>query len=203
LIKHIVKKTRGRALKADKDGIVIGPVYQPLRLDSQNEATIREEIKKQAYNFMLNGRWDAIDIEHDKKKSGCRVVESFIVRDGDPEYTPGDWVLAAKVFDEDLLERVEKGELNAWSFSGKVVLSSDTVVNGLNVKVTDLVHSKKKGVIAKSDVQVRYAGYGHIARVSNRVIPRHYKTFDTLMNTAPATISPRKVYGRYRKIRQA
>ena len=107
-------------MKADKDGIVIGPVYQPLRLDSQNEATIREEIKKQAYNFMLNGRWDAIDIEHDKKKSGCRVVESFIVRDGDPEYTPGDWVLAAKVFDEDLLERVEKGELNAWSFSGKV-----------------------------------------------------------------------------------
>lgn len=113
---------RSRAvIKSEDQRIIYAPVYTPYRVDTDNEAMIPGEIERMAHGFMLNGRWDCIDVNHDRVKSGCQVMESFVARKGDPDFVKGEWVLGIKIFRDDLWEKVLKGELNGLSFSSKNV----------------------------------------------------------------------------------
>lgn len=103
-------------VKSEKKRIVYAPVYTPFRVDTDGEAMVPAEIEKMAHDFMLSGRFDCIDVNHDSVKSGCRVVESFIARKGDPDFVEGEWVLGVKIHRNDLWQKVLKGELNGFSF---------------------------------------------------------------------------------------
>ncbi|MFH1118076.1 MAG: XkdF-like putative serine protease domain-containing protein [Pseudomonadota bacterium] len=106
-------------IKSESRRIIYAPVYTPFRVDTDNEAMTPDEIESMAHGFILNGRHDCIDVNHDREKSGCRVVESFVARSGDPDFIEGEWVLGIKIDRDDLWQRVLKGELNGLSFSSK------------------------------------------------------------------------------------
>jgi len=110
-------------IKSEDRRIIYAPVYSPYRVDTDNEAMTPGQIESMAHGFMLNGRWDCIDVNHDGVKSGCQVVESFVARKDDPDFVQGEWVLGIKIFLDDLWEKVLKGELNGLSFSSKNVPS--------------------------------------------------------------------------------
>ncbi|MBS7812358.1 XkdF-like putative serine protease domain-containing protein [Roseococcus pinisoli] len=97
--------------------LVYGEVYAPGVPDSQGDVMTAEEIRKMAHGFVSAGLVNAIDEEHNQTESGTVVVESFIARKGDPDFIEGAWVLGVRC-PQDVWERVEKGELNGFSFDG-------------------------------------------------------------------------------------
>lgn len=103
-------------IKSEKQRIVLAPVYTPMRVDTDNEAMTAAEIEKMAYAFMESGHWEAIHTNHDGIKNGCRVVESFVARKGDPDFIEGEWVLGLRITNDQIWSKVLKGELNGFSW---------------------------------------------------------------------------------------
>ena len=88
----------------------------------------RAAIRECAYEFMRRGF--GIDVEHDNVDvnaagalalgGGAYVIESFIVREGDPDFIEGSWVIGMKVVDDDLWERILSNEINGYSYEATV-----------------------------------------------------------------------------------
>ena len=57
----------------------------------------------------------SVDIEHNGIPVAATVVESFQARAGDPEYHVGAWVAGVKIHDPNVWERIDRGELRAFS----------------------------------------------------------------------------------------
>jgi len=108
-------------IKSEELRIVQGSVYAPGQVDSQGDVMDADAIREMAWNFLLKGRTDKIDVQHSKTESGCKVVESCIIRgDKDPDgYVNGEWVLTVKVLDDTIWDACKRGELNGFSFMGK------------------------------------------------------------------------------------
>lgn len=104
----------------DEKQIVYGEVYAPDVLDTYGEYMSAEDIEVMAHRFMQLDLRMAIDTQHDNIPNGAYPVESFVVRDGDPHYTPGSWVLGVKIPDGNLWRKVKSGELNGFSFQSLV-----------------------------------------------------------------------------------
>lgn len=104
----------------DEERIVYGEVYAPYQLDTYGDFMLPDDIKKMAHRFMRLDLSKVIDTQHDETPNGCYPVESFIAREGDPDYTAGAWVLGVKVPEDELWTRVKSGELNAYSFQSLV-----------------------------------------------------------------------------------
>lgn len=100
--------------------IVFGEVYAPNQLDSYGEFMVADDIETMAHRFMRLDLSAVIDTQHDETPNGSYPVESFVARDGDPDFTPGAWVLGVKVEGDEVWERVLKGELNGFSFQSLV-----------------------------------------------------------------------------------
>ena len=72
-----------------KKQIVYGEVYVPDRRDSDGNFMTAETIEKMAHDFMMNSCNSQISKSHDgNADKGC-VVESFIAREGDPDFIAG------------------------------------------------------------------------------------------------------------------
>jgi len=98
--------------------LVFGEVYAPNMVDTDWEAMTPEDVEYAAHSFMKNKYIENIDIQHNGKKSGAIVVESYIVRNpNDPLYSEGAWVMGVWV-PEDVWKSIKDGELNAFSFAG-------------------------------------------------------------------------------------
>ncbi|ALT58120.1 protease [Pseudomonas phage SM1] len=72
-----------------------------------------------------------LDLEHDGediRNTGYYIVESFIAREGDPDFIPGSWVLGVKVLDSDIWNRILTGDLNGFSFEALVGLEPITLL---------------------------------------------------------------------------
>jgi hypothetical protein len=117
----VIKKDSSRPIvvKSDEKQIVMGVVYAPGQIDTDGETMTVEAIEKMAYDFMMHKRLDHIDYMHNCEKSGSLTVESFIAREGDPDFPAGSWVMAVKVFDPSIWSQIKKGEINGFSFYGK------------------------------------------------------------------------------------
>jgi hypothetical protein len=100
----------------DEKQIVYGEVYAPLALDTYGEFMTVEDIEVMAHRFMLLDLRTVIDTQHDEVPNGSYPVESFIAREGDPDYVAGSWVLGVKVPDPNVWQKVKNGELNGFSF---------------------------------------------------------------------------------------
>jgi septin family protein len=98
--------------------IVYGEVYVPYEKDTDGNWMTPEEIEKMAHSFLENLRLTQIDKQHDQEPDEGVVVESFIARPGDPDFTPGAWVLGTKVLKDDTWEQIMKGEITGYSIEG-------------------------------------------------------------------------------------
>lgn len=102
--------------------VVYGEVYVPDERDAHGQWMSAPEIRKMAYRFMEKMRLYNVDRQHDGWPDEGVVVESFIARDGDPEFKPGAWVVAVKVLKDDTWEAIERGEITGFSIAGVATL---------------------------------------------------------------------------------
>lgn len=97
--------------------IAYGIVYEPDVADLHLDAMTAEDIEKTAHSFLrLDDLSKVIDVQHDNEVYKVYPVESFIAREGDPDFPPGAWVLAVKFEDDFLWRLVKQGYLNSFSF---------------------------------------------------------------------------------------
>ena len=106
----------------DEKQIAYGEVYVPEQRDTDGNWMTAATIEKMAHDFMENLRNARIDKNHDGETNKGTVVESFIVRKGDPDYTEGAWVVGVHVQDKDIWDQVKKGELTGFSIGGEAQL---------------------------------------------------------------------------------
>ncbi len=102
----------------DELRIVWGEVYVPGIPDSEGDFMTAVEVRKMAHGFLAQGLTNQIDVNHDYNMTSARVVESFIAREGDPDFIPGSWVMATHIPDDDLWAAIKGGELNGYSMAG-------------------------------------------------------------------------------------
>ena len=101
--------------------LVFGEVYSPDRPDAQGEFMRAPEIERMAHEFVRKGRVGQIDVMHDNRVvPGLCIVESFIARKGDPDFLEGAWVIGMHVPDEQLWQKIKKGEINGFSMEAMV-----------------------------------------------------------------------------------
>ena len=101
-----------------KQQIVFGEVYVPNRRDTDGNFMTAETIEKMAHDFLANKRNYQISKAPDGNlDKGC-VVESFIAREGDPDFAAGSWVVGVHVPDAKIWKSIEAGELTGFSIEG-------------------------------------------------------------------------------------
>lgn len=101
--------------------IVWAEVYAPGRPDSDGEFMDAETIRKMAYRFMQEMKLDQIDHQHTNELvDDARVVESFIVRKGDPDFIEDAWVVGVHIPKDEDWAKVESGEWNGFSIEALV-----------------------------------------------------------------------------------
>lgn len=122
---HIVEFKKSDAKKQ----IVFGEVYVPDRKDTDGNFMTAETIEKMAHDFMMNSRNSQISKSHDgNTDKGC-VVESFIAREGDPDFVAGSWVVGVYVPDAGIWKSIEDGELTGFSIEGTAELIEEKESN--------------------------------------------------------------------------
>lgn len=115
-------QTYGRIVKAEAEKHeVTGIVYEPMVEDSQGNYMTEEEISKAAHWFMKNQ--GSVDLQHSfDPLEGATVVESYIARCdeeiGGQQITKGTWVMTMEIDDQDIFEKIQKGELTGFSMGG-------------------------------------------------------------------------------------
>lgn len=102
----------------DERHLVYGEVYSPMVPDSQGDFMQAVAIEEMAHQFMREGRVTKIDVEHNLQEAGCYVVESFIARKGDPDFSEGAWVLGVHIPNPEVWAKVKKGDINGFSMYG-------------------------------------------------------------------------------------
>lgn len=121
----------------EEQRIVWSEVYAPGIPDTDIEYMEAEDIRKMAYKFMQEMKLDQVDSQHNNELvPGCRIVESFIARKGDPTFIEGAWVVGMHIPDDDMWGKVKKGEINGFSMEAMVVKTPMEVL----VEVPPLVH---------------------------------------------------------------
>jgi len=112
-----------------KKQIVFGEVYVPNVRDTDGNFMTADTIEKMAHDFLANKKNSQISKSHDgMSDKGC-VVESFIARDGDPDFATGSWVVGVHVPDVEVWSQIEKGELTGFSIEGTGNLIEEEVTD--------------------------------------------------------------------------
>ena len=129
--------------------IVYGLVYEPYTLDTYGDMMLPEAIEKMAHEYIKRKDLDkTIDINHNNVSTTADIVESFIARKGDPEYTEGAWVLGVKIHDDAVWGKIKSGELAG--FSMEVLCKQYPVV------VSVLINPTSIGVTEEADGHKHY-----------------------------------------------
>lgn len=114
--------------KVDYKRLVFAEVYAPGKLDSEREYMTAETIEKMAHEFARSGQLGQIDVFHDNKVvEGISAVETFIAREGDPDFIPGSWVMGVHVNNDKIWQDVLDKKINGFSVEALVVKESQTV----------------------------------------------------------------------------
>ncbi|MEN3054122.1 MAG: XkdF-like putative serine protease domain-containing protein [Candidatus Methanosuratincola petrocarbonis] len=110
--------------KNEEKQIAYGVVLSPEGPDAQGDVTPPEEIEDAAHNFLAFG--GAIGLLHKGKPIPSRPVESYIAPIDfefipgveESKVTKGTWILAVKIFDDQVWDLVKRGELTGFSIQG-------------------------------------------------------------------------------------
>jgi len=130
--------------------MIIGPLMVPNKLIERIDENgtpyyvyfTPETIKKIAYKFMKDGHLKNFNIEHVSEDvvDGVSVVESWLVEHPEidkttlygKKYEKGSWVAMVKVDNDEMWDRVKRGEFAGWSVEGyfvdKLLAQKDTFV---------------------------------------------------------------------------
>lgn len=172
----------------EEKGIVYGAVYSPDIPDAHNDFMTAEEIEKTCHNFAKNLHLKNVDQEHNFQKTKAHVVESFILKGTHPDYpgiAEGSWVIAMKLDDDSLKEKVKKGEFKGFSMAGKAIRKSKNSTteeeNEVNKKLEKLVKGMQNlaGEIAKLQ---KSGGSADEIAVLNKKFEAMQKELDELKN---------------------
>jgi len=98
--------------------IVYAEVYVPDTPDSDNDFMSVDTVREMGHNFLANGRVTKVDVNHSRDEIAAAVVESFIVRKGDPDFIENAWVAGIKIMDDSVWELIKSGEINGFSLDG-------------------------------------------------------------------------------------
>lgn len=139
----VIKKTGD-----EEQRMVWGEVYIPNKPDSDGEFMTAETIRKMAHTFIKKQLMDKVDHEHNNQLTdGVSIVESFVARKGDPDFTEGAWVVGAHIDNDALWEKVKKGEINGFSVEAmvnreerEVEIDFPPVITGLTTKSEEHEH---------------------------------------------------------------
>lgn len=103
-------------MSSDQADLIRYPVYSPWVVDSQGEAILDKTLVGVAHEWMIRGRMANVDIEHDGIGVNARVCESWITDKGDSRFPiPGTWAQGMRLFDPELIEMKNSGEINGVS----------------------------------------------------------------------------------------
>jgi hypothetical protein len=113
--------------------IVMAEVLIPNTPNTYGDIMTEAAIREAAYAFMIAGLNSKIilDIEHDNVDitGDAYIIESFIAREGDPDFIKGSWVIAVKIESADIWQRVVAGDLNGFSFEALAMMTPVTIEN--------------------------------------------------------------------------
>lgn len=107
--------------KAEDRRLVTGIVYEPNKIDLQDDYADAETIEQAAHEYMRESR--AVEIMHDGQRASVEIVESYIapvdfnLPDGQL-IRKGTWVAVMKVGDNAVWARIKSGELKGLSMGG-------------------------------------------------------------------------------------
>lgn len=108
-----------------------------LRIDSWGTWMRRATLEKFAHDFLTYGR--AVDSHHDHGPVG-NVVESYLTREGNPDYPPDVWVVKSRVYDAETLAEIDREELKGFSIEFFSELKVRTLlVGGAKVRTGEIV----------------------------------------------------------------
>lgn len=146
--------------------------FAPKKAGDPIEYMTADDIEKMAYDFMSKRLLDQVDVQHNNKTvEGVTIVESFIVREGDPDFpNPGAWVVAIYVPDDDLWQDIKDGKINGFSMEA-LVLKTDAIVE---MKVPDIVTGWTDEVEGhRHRFAVEYSEDGHFQGGSTNEVGGH------------------------------
>jgi len=119
------KDTIFKIMKVDKkEQIIGGIVYESDEIDTQGDYTDAKEIEKAMYLFMEKYATDTkrARINHKGKRYHFPILECFQPEEdtikGDKPLKKGSWWLMMKVTNKDIWNKIESGELEAFSMGG-------------------------------------------------------------------------------------
>lgn len=102
--------------------LVFAEVYAPNRPDSDGEYMTATEIQKMAHEFARKCRMGQVDVMHDNQTvPGVSIVESFIAREGDPDFLAGSWVVGVHVDNDDVWQAIKDEKINGFSMEALVM----------------------------------------------------------------------------------
>lgn len=117
----IVKKAKKKK-DDEKASIVGGIVYAPDRVDTWGNFMRASEIEKMANRYMklLQKGQAGVDLFHSNIPGAGEIIQSYIVKAGDPVYPgyEGAWAVDVEISDDTVIDRVDSGEINAFSMAG-------------------------------------------------------------------------------------
>lgn len=96
--------------------IVYGEVLAPDAVDAQGDRVRAGEIEDAAHRFLARG--GVVGAMHAPAPGVGRVVESFVARENDPDFTPGAWVLGVQL-SEQAWQSVRSGAWTGFSIGGR------------------------------------------------------------------------------------
>jgi hypothetical protein len=119
----VVNSSEPFRLKKDENGyerIVYSELLIPETPNAYSDYHTSTSVREFAYAFMIKGFF--IDEEHDNVdiSDKVQVVESWIAREGDPDFIEGAWVIGMYIGDDLIWDKVLGGELNGFSYEALV-----------------------------------------------------------------------------------
>ena len=118
-VEKVTKNQLMNIKKIDEElQIVYAEVYVPDTPDSDNDFMSIETVREMGHGFLANGRVTKVDVNHSREDIDAAVVESFIVRKGDPDFIENAWVAGVKINDPGVWELIKSGEINGFSLDG-------------------------------------------------------------------------------------
>lgn len=134
----------GKILKVDESThYITGIVYEPLVEDSHGNFMTEEEIQKAAYWFAKNG--DKVDLQHSfEQADGITVVETYVtpcdMEISEQKVLKGTWIMTTEVDNQEVWDKVQKGEVTGFSMGG---------VGKYSKKDVELATIEKKSIFKK------------------------------------------------------
>lgn len=147
-------QTYGCILKSeDETHYITGIVYEPMVEDTDKNYMTAAEIAKAEKYFTENS--GSIDIQHSfETEENVSVVESWITKCdcsiNGKEVKKGTWLMTVKVEDDDIWDKVEKGEITGFSMGGVGKYSDEDVdLSDITDDETSVEKAEKKSLFVK------------------------------------------------------